>query len=100
MSLGSIFGISTEEFRKAAAWATTRPLPGLMALFHPSDAGLDELDNIIYRSEYGKANSPYGWDIDHRRPSALGGSDHHGNLRALKCSANRSLGGVLGQYLR
>ena len=100
MSLGSIFGLSAEQLRKNAAWAATRTLPALGAMMYPKDARMDELGNVICYSEYGQSNSQYGWEIDHRHPSALGGVDHHSNLRALKCQTNRSLGAILGQDFR
>jgi hypothetical protein len=82
-------------------WAkTTRPLAGLSTLGHPSDACTDELGNVIYRSRYGKAHLPHSWKIDHRHPVALGGAHHASNLRALGCSTNRGLGGLLGNALR
>lgn len=34
-------------------------------------------------SDYGNRNSQFGWEIDHGRPQALGGSDRIGNLRPL-----------------
>ncbi|MFM5954262.1 MAG: hypothetical protein ACKOPE_08165 [Novosphingobium sp.] len=86
--------------RKRLAWQTTRPLNGLLAALHPADAAIDEMGNIICFSKHGDHASPYGWDIDHRHPKALGGTDHHLNLRALACSTNRKLGGILGSMLR
>jgi hypothetical protein len=83
-------------------WAqTTRPLGAFNAAYHhPSDARIDELGNIVCRSHYGKATSAYGWEVDHRHPSALGGAHHVANLRALACSANRGLGGLIRNALR
>ena len=89
-----------DEIRKAAAWATTRPINGLAIGLHPADAAVDELGNVICLSHYGRHDSPYGWEIDHREASCLGGPDALSNLRALKCKANRSLGGILGSFMK
>ncbi len=79
---------------------TTRPLSGLLAAAHPAGAAFDQHGNVICWSKYGDADSPYGWEVDHRIPSALGGADGHANLRALRCSSNRRLGGLLSSALR
>jgi hypothetical protein len=96
--LGS--GIGQTEGRKRAAWAKTRP-PGLAAalLGNYEDFRTDDFGHLIRWQDYGKYNSPYGWEIDHQHPSALGGSDGYANLRALHCKRNRSLGGLLGSAL-
>ncbi len=39
---------------------------------------------------YGKADQPGGWEIDHSRPRAAGGTNHINNLFAACCSCNRS----------
>ena len=63
--------------------------------------GLDAYGNLIRFQDYGKRDSPYGWEIDHYpTPKALGGSDDISNLRPLHCKANASLGGLLGNALR
>ena len=96
---GGLWGLSGDESRKATAWATTRPLSGLSAVFNPADAALDEEGNIICRSHYGRRDSEYGWEIDHRHPSALGGGNALGNLRALHWRSNSRHGGLLGNFL-
>jgi len=88
--------------RKIAAWTRAKHagLSGVLLATKPGDeARIDDFGHMILWSEYGNAQSPYGWEIDHQYPSALGGSDHHTNLRALHCKANRSLGGLLGNAL-
>jgi hypothetical protein len=78
--------------RKAASWRTTRPLSRMSSLFHPKDARLDELGNIICYSHYGRHDTRYGWEIDHRHPTSAGGSEEVSNLRALHWNANRAAG--------
>jgi 5-methylcytosine-specific restriction endonuclease McrA len=61
---------------------------------HGKDPGLyrqDVLGNVVYKPSYGK-NSKMGWHIDHKRPLAVGGSNHTRNLHILQSSANLSKG--------
>ena len=37
---------------------------------------------IMYGS-YGDINSKYGWNIDHKRPKSMGGTDKVSNLRRI-----------------
>ncbi len=78
---------------------TTRPLTALSGALHPPEARMDELGNVVYRSHYGKANSLYGWEVDHRNALALGGGHNFLNLRALRCSTNRGLGAYIRNAL-
>ena len=48
----------------------------------------DAKGNVIFKSSHGKA-SPMGWEVDHKKPKAKGGSDHRRNLQALQTHANR-----------
>lgn len=36
--------------------------------------------HLMKRSEYGNRNSEYGWEIEHGRPKAKGGTEHLNNL--------------------
>ncbi|MFB0875892.1 MULTISPECIES: HNH endonuclease [unclassified Sphingobium] len=92
-------GFSSDDLRKKAAWERTSPL-SRGVIFHPTDARVDELGNIICLSHYGRHDSIYGWEIDHVTPRSLGGGNGYENLRALSCRANRSLGGMLGAFLK
>jgi len=49
---------------------------------------LDSLGNLIYRYSYG-LTTPMGWEIDHSKPQAKGGTDHLNNLQPLQWKANR-----------
>ena len=44
----------------------------------------------IKRDEYGNTNSTLGWEIDHRKPVAKGGSDELTNLDPLQWNNNRT----------
>ncbi len=85
---------SWTERKKIAAWTACRPLDG----HSPADYRVDAYGNLILWAHYG-SQGDYGWEIDHAHPSALGGSDHLGNLRALHWRKNRQLGGLLGGAL-
>jgi hypothetical protein len=92
---GLASGLGQVEARKLTAWNKAR---SANAMFGP-DYRIDDFGNLIRWQDYGKHSSPHGWEIDHALPSALGGSDHLSNLRALHCKTNRSLGGLLGNAL-
>ena len=45
----------------------------------------------MYKPSYGKY-SEMGWNIDHSKPQAKGGTDHLNNLQPMNSSANSSKG--------
>lgn len=69
------------------AWEKARRIRGR----NPNPYRRDELGNEIYTPAYGTTGEK-GWEIDHRKPTAKGGSDHRRNLRVLKTQANRKKG--------
>jgi hypothetical protein len=81
--------------KKIAAWQRGRPVPG-MAL---GVARFDEFGFIIRWDEHGKQTA-YGWEVDHVRALALGGTDSLDNVRALHWQMNRKLGGHVGNALK
>ena len=52
---------------------------------------LDKFGNLIYWHSYGKL-TPMGWEVDHSKPKAAGGTDHLNNLQPLHWQANRNKG--------
>ena len=60
----------------------------------PSKVRQDPYGNEIRYSQYGK-DTKSGWEIDHIKPSARGGSDATRNLQALKTKINREKGDSL-----
>lgn len=45
----------------------------------------------MYKPSYGKT-SAMGWNVDHSKPQALGGTDHLNNLQPMNSRANSSKG--------
>ena len=81
--LGGNFTAATIQ----AVWNKGRPI-----LFRdPKLFRKDVLGNVIYRAAYGK-ESPMGWEIDHRKPVARGGTDHLNNLQPLQSRTNAAKG--------
>ena len=68
-----------------AAWEKATPIP----LVDPDRYRLDCMGTVIEKSKYGQLG-PGGWDIDHSKPKARGGTDHPNNLHALDSSTNRA----------
>jgi 5-methylcytosine-specific restriction endonuclease McrA len=49
----------------------------------------DAFGNPIKNSAYGNTRSNFGWEVDHVRPVAKGGTDAISNLQPLQWKANR-----------
>ena len=45
-------------------------------------------------SDYGNVSSHYGWEVDHMKPVAKGGTDDLANLQPLQWANNRSKGDI------
>lgn len=65
-------------------WNKAKPVRGK----DPTKYRQDPYGNTLSYDSYGK-NSKMGWEIDHIKPAARGGSDAIRNLQALKTSVNR-----------
>ena len=75
---------------KDNVWSKAKPIRGK----DPAKYRQDPYGNTLRYDSYGK-DSEMGWEIDHIKPSALGGSDAIRNLQALKTSVNREKGDSL-----
>lgn len=51
----------------------------------------DKYGNMMYKPSYGKT-SAMGWNVDHSKPQALGGTDHLNNLQPMNSRENSSKG--------
>lgn len=49
----------------------------------------DAFGHYILRSAHGKSKHPLGWDVDHIKPIADGGTNEFSNLRPLNIHDNR-----------
>lgn len=71
-------------------WKLAKPVRGQ----DPQQIRQDPYGNPIRKADYG-TNKSTGWEIDHIKPIARGGSDAIRNLQALKTSVNRDKGDSL-----
>ena len=70
--------------KKDQVWDKAKPIKGK----DPAQYRQDPYGNTIRRDSYGK-KSPVGWEADHIKPKAKGGSDDIRNLQAMQWEANR-----------
>jgi hypothetical protein len=75
---GGSFDAATIE----AVWQKAVIDPGF-TIFRKDSCGAS-----IQRDKYGDRTSPFGWEIDHDFPVALGGSDTLNNLHPLQWENN------------
>ncbi len=59
--------------------------------YDPNEWRADKYGALIRYGDYGK-QTEYGWNIDHIRPVAYGGSDHINNLQPLQWQNNAKKG--------
>jgi hypothetical protein len=75
-------GGSFDEATVEAVWKKGTPEPGL------SSFRKDVCGASMRRTKYGTTEQ-YGWEIDHKKPVAKGGTDDFSNLQALQWENNR-----------
>ncbi len=75
ISVNSSFDISTVTM----VWSKGIVIPNS----DPRVWRLDAYGAVIRRDQYGQRNKAFGWEVDHIRPVAGGGSDALSNLRPL-----------------
>ncbi len=57
--------------------------------YNPSEFRKDRCGAWIRFADYGNVNSEFGWEIDHEKPVAKGGTDDLNNLQPLYWRNNR-----------
>lgn len=76
-----------KKSQKENIWNKAKKIAGK----DPKKYRRDPYGKVIYKGSFGKV-SPMGWDMDHIRPKARGGSNATRNLQALSSQTNRSKG--------
>lgn len=60
--------------------------------YKPEEWRRDKCGTAMKKDDYGKTNSKNGWEVDHIKPVAKGGSDDLNNLQPLQWENNRRKG--------
>lgn len=66
------------------AWQKGEPIKGK----NPNLYRKDEFGNEIYKPSYGKVGKK-GWEVDHSKPKAKGGTNSKKNLKPIQTRENR-----------
>ncbi|MCW5596566.1 MAG: HNH endonuclease [Rhodocyclaceae bacterium] len=83
-----ISGMPFAQTTVGAVWSKGKVIDG----YDPKAWRYDICGMPMKFEEYGNTNSKHGWEIDHIKPVAKGGSDDLANLQPLQWDNNRRKG--------
>lgn len=74
--------------KRSDVWHKGQPIPGV----DPNVARKDSCGATIHWTHYGNRDSRYGWEVDHIKAEANGGTDDLWNLQPLQWQNNVAKG--------
>ncbi len=77
-----------DQTLKLEVWRKAQPIMGQDSFLWRADI----CGAILRFADHGDTNSKYGWEIDHIKPTSLGGTDDIANLQPLHWENNRKKG--------
>lgn len=81
-----------DEKTELAVWEKGRIIEQDDKKYDSSIWRWDICGHVMKYPEHGNTNSKYGWEIDHIKPTSIGGTDALSNLQPLNWQNNRSKG--------
>ena len=82
----------TDEQTKLAVWKKGRTIEQDRKKYDSSIWRWDICGKVMKYSEHGNTSSKHGWEIDHIKPTAKGGTDALTNFQPLQWENNRNKG--------
>ena len=81
-------GGSFDDATVSRVWLKGKAIPN----YDPGTWRHDIYGAVMKRQEHGDTNSKHGWEVDHIKPVARGGTDSMENLQPLQWENNRKKG--------